>query len=122
DGFEEDLRVRPAEKLDPAEARRAERVAVVSAVERDEAALLRCPALFPALERHLDRDLDRAGAVVRVEYMIEAGRRDGDQLLGEPDGRLVRHPGERAMIEHGRLFAQHLRQARVAVAERGDPP
>src|SRR5437870_9932640 len=45
----------------------AERVAVVTAFEADEARPPRLAALAPVLVRHLQRDFDRRTAVVRIE-------------------------------------------------------
>jgi len=57
------------EELDPADRHRAERVAVIRAVQRDEPrpAGVGPTSLLPVLERHLQRDLDRRGAAVGVE-------------------------------------------------------
>ena len=82
-------------------------------------------ALLLELERHLQRDLGRGRARVRVEDPAQPGRGDLDQPrrqlggpgVGEPEHRRVRHPVE--------LVADRLVDLRVAMAvdvapERGD--
>ena len=67
---------RPAEHLDPAEARGAHGLAVEGALERDEARRFGCAVLRRELHGELDRDLDRGRPVVAEEHALEPGRRD----------------------------------------------
>src|SRR5262249_6287641 len=71
---------------------------------------------------HLDRDLDRGRAVVRVEHMGQTRRCACDQIARECGRRLVRNARERAMSERFALLTKHAKKARVAMPEGGDPP
>ena len=103
EALEQRPRERPPEGLDPADRRRAERLAVEGVLERHEAAAAGPAVLRPVLERELQRDLDGRRAVVAVEDVLEAGRRDPAQRLGELRGRRVRDAGERRVPERIRL-------------------
>ena len=126
--LEEQRPVGGVEEVDAADRDRADRVAVVGVAQVDEggAADVLAAALLLVLEGHLQRDLGRGRARVRVEDPREAGGRDLDQAGGELGGAGV---GE---AEHGRvgdppeLFADGGVDRRVAMPvdvapERGDP-
>src|SRR3954468_17633763 len=80
------------EEVHPADADRAERVAVVRLAQRDELRLLRLAPQLPVLEGDLQRHFDRGGARVRIEDLVqdrlslELGS-PPDELRGELDGR-----------------------------------
>jgi hypothetical protein len=85
------------EQRHPPDGDRAHRVAVVGLGQRSEARLLRSAPLLPVLISHLQRDLDRGAARVRVEDPGEPLRRDADQRLGQLDG------GDRGQPEESRV-------------------
>src|SRR5262249_26198253 len=72
---------------DPTHADRAQRVAVIGLLERDEAQLAGAAAMMKVLIGHLQGDLDRGRSAVRVEDLGEAGRGDPDETLGQLRGR-----------------------------------
>ena len=98
-GAKEQGRVGGVEGVDAADRDRAQRVAVIGVAKRDEAgaAGVLAAALPPVLEGHLERDLGRAGARVRIEDPAEAGRGELDQPGGQLRGALVGQP------QHGRM-------------------
>ena len=61
--------------------------------------------LPPVLKRHLQGDLDGGGAVVGVEDVVEAGRRQFDEAAGQADGGDVGDAQQRAMGDGVELFA-----------------
>ena len=64
-------RVGVAEERHVGHRERAQRLAVVAAGERDEAVLSGLARVAPVVERHLQRDLRRRGAVGAVEAVAE---------------------------------------------------
>src|SRR3990172_299356 len=92
-------------EIDPADADRAQRVAVIRLLNGDEPGLSKPPpaALLPVLEGHLQGDLDSRRAVVGVEDLGEPVRRDPDERLGQLDGRRVREAEESGMSDLGKL-------------------
>ncbi len=127
-----------AEQLDASKRRRADRLAVEVAVERDEARAQRPPVLRPVLDGELQRDLHRRRAVVAEEDALQTGpmirraglmtrragaaRRDAAQRLGQLRCGRVRHAGERAVAVLARLPFERRDQTRVVVTERRHPP
>jgi hypothetical protein len=87
------------EEVDAADRDRADRVAVVGLVQVDEggAAGVLPPALLLVLEGHLQRDLDRGRARLRVEDAAQALRGEVDEAIGQLDRPRVRE------AEHGRV-------------------
>ena len=91
------------EEIHPADADRAERVAVVRLGERDEPGLARLAALAPMLERHFQSHLDRGRAAVGIEDLGQSGfvrrqavsRRAPDQFRRQLDRRRRREAEER---------------------------
>ena len=93
----------PMERIDPAEARRPHRVAVVGMREREESVALQLPPVLAALHRHLDRTLNGRAPVVgkkdarqRLRCILRPKRhqffREPDRLwVGESQKRSVRH-------------------------------
>ena len=71
-------------------------VGVREADERGPARVL-AAALVPVLERHLERDLDRGRARVRVEHAAQARRSEIDQARGQLGAARMCQP------EHGRV-------------------
>ena len=90
-GLEQQRPVGAVEEVDAADRDRAQRVAVVGALEGDEAGppAALALALVPVLKRHLERDLDRGRPGLGVEDALEPGRRDLDQARR----RAPRRPG-----------------------------
>ena len=111
-----------AVKLHVADRERAQRLAVITPAQGDEAALARAVAIAPEVEAHLERDLDRARAVVGVEAPGEAMRGDRGQPLGEHHRRLVREAGQKYVLEPSELRGERGVDTRVGVAEQVDPP
>ena len=126
---EDERSEQPVERLDPAECDRSQRIAVVRALERDEA---RAPAgrgvlvLGPELERHLERDLHGGSAVVAEEDAGESRRGDPDQPLRQLDRRHAREPEQRGVRQAVELLVYGCPELRVIVPvhvhpHRGDP-
>ncbi len=113
---------RPSEHLDAPQARGAEGLAMEGTVEREEARLLGPARLRVKLQGHLHRGLDRGGAVVGVEHLIEPARRDLGELLGEQGRGLVGDARERDVTQPTGLPLQRRDEPRVVVAEGADPP
>ncbi len=126
-GMEEQRPVGGVEEVDAADRDRADRVAVVGVAQVHERGPPRVlpTALLLELEGHLQRDLGRGRARLRVEDAREPRRRELDQLRRQLGGARV---GE---AEHGRvgdaveLFAQRRVDAGVAMPvdvapQRGD--
>ncbi len=92
-GREEQRAVGGVEEVDAADRDRADRVAVVGVAQVDEggAAGVLATALLLVLEGHLQGDLDRGRAGLRIEDARESGRREvdeaGRQLRRRRDGR-----------------------------------
>src|SRR5262249_30253846 len=68
------------------------------------------------------RDFDRGGAAVGEEYVIEAGRGDGDEPLREVLGRLVREACEDHLVQMIGRFFDRRHDAGMTVAVGDDPP
>jgi|694.fasta_scaffold122846_2 hypothetical protein len=75
-----------SEGADPAEARCTGCVAVVGVVESEEARSPRLAADLPVLERHLQRDLDCGGTVIRIKNARERSTGCPDKLLRQLNG------------------------------------
>ena len=73
---------------DPAKRRRAHRVAVVSAVKREESRTMRLATKLMELDRHLAGAFHRRGAVVRVKHPVQPAQ--PGELLSQLDRRHVR--------------------------------
>ena len=100
-GLEQQRAEGRVEEVDAADRDRADRVAVVGVLEADERAPAHvlAAALLPVLERHLQRDLDRGRAGVRVEDPVQPRRGELDQARGQLGGAGV---GERRAWSSGR--------------------
>ena len=127
DRLEQQWRVSAPVQRNIGDRQRAERLAVIAAGQRDEA---RAPAaaVLPVVEAELERDFDRARAVVGIEHAAQRTRgvgrfrRDAHQRLGKLDRRLVREAGQHHVVEPVELRLQCRDDARVAVAEQARPP
>ncbi len=90
------------ERAARAHAHGAERIAVIGVLEGDdEAAALATVA--PVLQRHLERDFNGRGAIIRVEDARQSLRRDANEFPGERDGGLVGKAGEDHLFQSMRL-------------------
>ena len=99
-----------------------EGVAVVATAHGQEAVLARSAVAHPALQGHLDGDLDGHRAGVAEEHASQRGRRQRDQPPCQSDHGRVRQAAEHD-VAHGRgLSVQRLVEHRVAVAVDGRPP
>ena len=126
-GLEEQRPVGGVEELDPADRYRADRVAVVGVAQVDEggAAAMLATALLLELEGHLQRDLDRGRARLRVEDASQAGRGQLDQAACELSGARMREAEHRRVGDLLELGGDRGVDLRVTVAvhrapERGD--
>ena len=100
----------------------AERVAVIAAVEGDEDAAFSLAAIGPILIGHLQGDLDRGGAVIRIEDAREiAGEHSGERAR-QVDGRAMREAGEHHMLECFRLAGERGIELRMRVSVSAGPP
>ena len=90
-----------------ADADVAEGVAVVGALQGEEFRLARprVRPLPPVLKRHFQGDFDGGGAVVGIEDVVEAGRRQFDEAAGQADGRHVGQAEQGAVGDGVELFA-----------------
>ena len=84
---EQHRRERPREHRVLAGRHRADRVAVIGVMQRDERLGDGWPWLLQYCTRQLHRHFDRRRAVVRVEDAGQPARQDADEPLGEFDGR-----------------------------------
>ena len=80
------------------------------------------PVLLPELERDLQCDLDRSGAVVAVERPRKPLGRHLDELLGQACRRLMRRGGEGAMHQGLGLPPDRLAHPRMPMPEVVAPP
>src|SRR5439155_10018203 len=85
---------------------RAEGVAVVRVLDRDEERALRLAAIPPVLVGHLQRRLDRGGAVIGEEDARELAGNAARELRGEPRRRLVRETREDDLREPRSLLRE----------------
>ena len=105
------------------DAHRAERVAVVAAFEADEERALRFAAMAPELVRHLERDLDRRAAVVRIEGPATVWPRyRAEQVARQLDGIGMRRSREEDVIEATSGVANGLHDRGLTVAVEDGPP
>ena len=105
-----------------ADRHRADRVAVIRVVQRDERAPLGLTEVAPVLVRELQRDFDGRRSVVGVEDARQAGRQDLEEALREVDGRRMRAAGEHDVFEPLRLLGERAVQSRMRVAVDVHPP
>ena len=109
------------EEIDPPDAHRADRVAVVAVVEGDEEALLRPSHAAPVREGDLQPDLHGSCAGVREEHLPQPVGREPHEPLGELDRRHVRHPEQRGVRDLLQLPRDRLVQLRPVVPVDVDP-
>ena len=101
---------------------RADGVAVIRVVERDDPLSRRLALVAPVLHGELHRDFDRRRSVVRVEDAREPGGQHADEPFRQIDRRLVRRAGEDDVFERLRLLGNRLVQPRMRVAVDVHPP
>ena len=100
---------------------RADRVAMIAMLERDDAVARRA-AIQPEAERHLQRDLDAGRSAVGVKHVIEPGGRDLDEPGRQLFGGLMGKIGEDDLVERFRLPADRGLDAGVAMTVGRNPP
>ena len=101
---------------DAADRGAAEIDAVIAALAADQPRL-RGVALHPVIgERDLERGLDRLGARVGEEHVVEAWRRDVDELRGAFEGARMAHLEGAGEIELADLLADRLDDLRPAMS------
>ena len=71
----------------------AKGLAVIAVLKGNEPRLLGPPLIAPSVVAHLEGHLDRRGAVVRIETVIQSLRADTHQRLGQLNGRCVGEAG-----------------------------
>ena len=111
-----------SEDGDVGDGQRTHRFAMVAAGQRDELGLLRAAMVAPVMEGHLQRDLGRRGAIGCVEAMSQCVAGECRETLRKLHHRLVREAGEHHVLELAELVGDGGVDARVAVAEKVDPP
>ncbi len=117
-GFEQKRPVGGVEEIDAAHRDRADRVAVVGVAQVNEggAPCVLAAALLLELEGHLQRDLGRGRAGLRVEDAREARRRQLDQPRRQLGGAGVGEAEHRRVGDPVQLLAQSLVDPAVAMA------
>ena len=103
-----------------AHRKRADRVAVVRAAEREEVPARRAE-VRPVLERDLQRLLDGRRAVGRVEEVRLVDGNDACERLGQLDDHAVAVPEHRRVRTEVELVADRVVELGHAVTERVDP-
>ena len=100
-----------------ADADAAQRVAVVGFAQRQVLRLAgaRVGTLPPVLEGHLQGDFDRRRTVAGEEHVLQAGRREFGQPLGQQDRGGVRQAQRRDVSHFVQLVADRLVQSRVTM-------
>ncbi len=119
-GVDQQRRELPAPPFVAADREGAERVAVIALLAGDEEAPLRLADLDEILPRHLQRRFHRLRAAADEIDLRDAGRRMGDDVVGERFGDFG---GEKGGMRIGDLvhLRLHRRQhVRMVVPEAGD--
>ena len=105
------------ERTDAAEARRAERVAVVGAIKGHKPRPLGRALVLPELHRHFHRRLDGCGSVVAQKNAAQGvSRKKSAELRGELDGGGVGGSEKRNMGDAFELFAEGAGDRGMAMA------
>ena len=104
-----------------AERERTHRVAVVGAAEGEERVAARDPPIHPVLEGDLQRLLDRARTVGRVEEVRVVDRHHPGERFGQLDDDRVAVAEHRGVRTARELRGQGCVELGDPVAERGDP-
>ena len=99
----------------------AQRIAVICVLHRDDAPTLWASHVRPELDGHLQRDLNRAGAVFAEEDVVQAGREERGETIGEVDHRLMRDPEQRTVLQPRGLTPDRLDDVRMAVPVHDGP-
>jgi hypothetical protein len=116
EGLKQQRMKNPVEQLDPADADRADGIAVVRVPQRDEFRPAIGAAVVPVLIRHLHRDLDGRGAAVGIEHPRQARRCDTDQPPGQFDRSGLAQAQQRAVRDAVELLADRPVDGAGAVA------
>ena len=122
EGVEQQRLVGVGEQRHVAHRHRCHGFAVVAVAQGDEAFLARLAAVDPVVMAHLQRHLDAGRTVVGVEHLVQPGRGDLHQALGQLHRRRMGEAGEHYVFQAVELLADALVDARIAVAEHVDPP
>ena len=116
-------RVSFMEERNPADADGAERVAVVGLSKMEEFCFVRTllALVSPILEGHLERNLHRRRAIVRIKHSREAGRGEPNQLFRQGDGRRIGYAQHGRVRNPAELCGQGPIECRLSVAMEIDP-
>ena len=76
----------------------------------------------PIAQRHLDADLHRSGAVVRIKNARQTCGQNAHKIFGKPNRRFVRESGQDDMFQRLQLCLERSVDARVGMAEQVHPP
>ncbi|OIQ70594.1 hypothetical protein GALL_477910 [mine drainage metagenome] len=95
---------------------------MVALAQADELPLGGPAAVAPVVKAHLQRDLDRGGAVAAEEAVAEHSAGQLRQALGQFDGRLVGAASQHDMRQAVELVLERRIDARIGMAEQIDPP
>ena len=111
-----------AEHRDIGDGQRPDRLAVVAVAQADEFALVAETAVLPAVETHLQRDLDGRRAIAREEGVTQRAASACRQSLGQLHRRRVGTAGQHHVFQRVQLVLESGIDACVGVAEQIDPP
>src|SRR6185312_9882874 len=109
-------RPHPAVRRDAADGDSSEADAVVGALASDEARARALAADAVIADRDLERGVDRLGARIHEEHVIEAGGRDLTDALGKLERTRMSHLKRRCVIERLELMRDRVANLRPAVA------
>ncbi|MNV47961.1 hypothetical protein D3C71_1398450 [compost metagenome] len=120
-------RVHPAVQRDIAHRQRAQGLAVVAVLQRDEARAVVFAAVAEIVEGHLQGHLHPGRAIVGVEHLgqrVASGLARGDrqQALGQQHRRFMAEPGQHHLLQLGGLPGDGRADARLRMAEQIGPP
>ena len=118
-GFDQERAERLAPPFVAAGGERAQRVAVIALLARDDAPALRLAGLDEILPRHLQRGFHRFRAAADEIDAAEAARRVRDKSVGEALGGFAREEAGVGVGERVELRVQRGEHVRMAVPQAG---
>ena len=97
-------------------------IAVIGALEGQQAGAALLADIGEILQRHLQRHLHRRRAVVGIEHPVQIARHQPGQFGGEAGRRFMGEIGEDHLLQLGSLIGDGLGDARVGMSMHIDPP